>query len=151
MTKYDRYCPRCQTWKPRSEFCKDSHAKDGIRIWCTSCCSKAQIERWRANPPVFRERARNYRERVKAEVLTHYGNGKLACVVCGEDRLPCLSIDHINGDGMKELRRLKRRGNSFYLYLRYHKFPEGYQTLCMNCQWVKRYMNKEWHSGAKVD
>ena len=52
-------------------------------------------------------------------------------------------IDHINGNGAKQFRKLKRRGTSFYSWLRKEKFPVGYQTLCVNCQWIKRYEKGE--------
>jgi len=64
----------------------------------------------------------------KEAVLTHYGNGKLACVRCGEARLPCLTISGNN----------KRRGQGLYMWLKKYKYPEGYQTLCMNCQFIKK-------------
>ena len=40
--------------------------------------------------------------KTKREVLTHYGNGKYACVKCGFDDGRALSIDHINSGGRKE-------------------------------------------------
>ena len=46
---------------------------------------------------------RRWRLKVKREVLTHYGNDKLACVKCGEENIACLSIDHINGGGENTL------------------------------------------------
>ena len=81
---------------------------------------------------------------IKAKVLTHYGNGKLACVRCGESRMACLSIDHVNGSGFKHRRKLGiGSGKPFYLWLKKNDYPIGYQTLCMNCQFVKRVENNE--------
>lgn len=74
---------------------------------------------------------------VKAEVLTYYGGGRCACVKCGESRLACLSIDHIDGGGKEHLRRV----GSVYSWLKRNNYPKGFQTLCMNCQWIKRCMN----------
>ena len=72
-------------------------------------------------------------------VLTHYGNGKLACVKCGFDDVRALSLDHINGlNGAAREQILKLR-----LRLIREGFPGGYQTLCMNCQWIKRHENHE--------
>ena len=86
-----------------------------------------------------------YRAQLKSEVLTHYGNGKLACIECGESRLPCLSIDHINGHGVQHRLTLRiSGGRQFYVWLKKNGFPEGYQTLCMNCQYIKRSVNKEY-------
>jgi len=84
------------------------------------------------------------KERLKVEVLSHYGrDSKASCIVCGEDRLPCLSIDHIEGGGNKET----RRGITFYYWLKKSSYPEGFQTLCMNCQWMKRHTNREYGGG----
>ena len=55
------------------------------------------------------------------------------CVRCGFDDIRALQIDHINNDGYKE-NRVKM----------YHKIlrgdTEGYQVLCANCNWIKRYV-----------
>lgn len=81
-------------------------------------------------------------QRVKEQVLTHYGNGKCACVICGESRLACLSIDHINGNGYGH-RKAVGNGSKLYRWLIKNNFPEGFRTLCMNCQFVKRVESKE--------
>ena len=52
-----------------------------------------------------------------------------------------VDIDHINGKGSQHTASIsygKRSGSTLYRWLIKHYFPEGYQTLCMNCQWVKR-------------
>ncbi len=87
-------------------------------------------------------RARTNRNNIKIKILTHYGGGKCACVQCGESRPACLSIDHIDGNGNRHRKILKRGGN-FYYWLTTNNYPEGYQTLCMNCQFVKKYINME--------
>jgi hypothetical protein len=53
----------------------------------------------------------------------------------------------MNGSGADERKNLpkyKRTGVAFYRHLKKIGYPNGYQTLCMNCQWVKRAQNKEW-------
>lgn len=79
-------------------------------------------------------------QQIKRLVLTHYGNGKLACVKCGFIDIRALSIDHINGGGGKHTRNLS---TSLYRWLIKNGYPIGYQTLCMNCQWIKRVENNE--------
>ena len=93
--------------------------------------------------PESSEQAQKHRERYNAklrkEVLTHYGDGKLACIICGENRLLCLSIDHINGGGNKHRKMLGlRAGIPFYQWLRKRGYPLGFRTLCMNCQAVTK-------------
>lgn len=85
------------------------------------------------------------RARLKPTVLTHYGNGKLACVKCGFDDIKALTIDHIDGNGANHRRAIGvGAGNSFYRWLKENNFPEGYQVLCMNCQWIKMVDQKEY-------
>ena len=76
---------------------------------------------------------------LKAQVLTYYGNGELACIECGESRIACLSIDHINGgDCEQRLNTNLRSSGAFYSWLVKEDYPDGYPTLCMNCQFIKR-------------
>ncbi len=84
---------------------------------------------------------RNYKLRI--EVISHYGNGKCACVRCGGDDMRTLSIDHINGGGNKHRKVIGTGGAHLYSWLKNNHYPEGYQTLCMNCQFIKRLENHE--------
>lgn len=84
---------------------------------------------------------RNAKLELKKRVLSHYGNEKLACIYCGFDNMDALSIDHIHGGGAKHRRSLGRAGRDFYLWLERNNYPEGFQTLCMNCQFIKRFAN----------
>jgi hypothetical protein len=91
----------------------------------------------------IRERRRIWARELKIDVLRHYSNGTLTCVFCGEDRLACLSIDHIDGNGCKDRKESNKNGTRMYQWLKTNNYPEGYQTLCMNCQFIKREGNKE--------
>lgn len=93
------------------------------------------------------ENCKRRHQKIKTEVLTHYGNGKLACVKCGFSDIRALSIDHLNGreisDNALRIKGFKGESASkFYRRLIKEHFPTGYQTLCMNCQWIKRSNGK---------
>lgn len=81
-------------------------------------------------------------QKLKTEALTYYGNGKLACIRCGFTDIRALTVDHIEGGGYQH--RLILRKN-IYVWLRQQGYPEGFQTLCGNCQLIKREENKENH------
>jgi hypothetical protein len=77
---------------------------------------------------------------LKGIIFNHYGGFKCAC--CGETNPLFLSMDHINGGGTKHRREGKlRNSNLFYRWLMKNNYPEGFQVLCMNCNWGKRMNN----------
>lgn len=72
----------------------------------------------------------------KERVIQHYG-GKCQCQGCEENRLPFLTIDHIDGNGSKH-RKLNRQANSnIWEVIIKENFPETYQILCWNCNCAK--------------
>ena len=84
-----------------------------------------------------KEDMRKRSSELKKKVLTYYGNGKLACVRCGFSDIRALSIDHLHGNGAEHRRKIGNKfGTKFYSWLKVQGFPEGYQTLCMNCQFI---------------
>jgi len=99
---------------------------------------------YQANRNRYRQKDKAYIKLLKMETLTHYGNGECKCVSCGESRLSCLSLDHIGNDGAEERRKLGKHGSGykFYFLLKEKGYPDGYQTLCMNCQFIKKIEGK---------
>ena len=86
---------------------------------------------------------RDYRSQLRDEVLSHYsGTNPPQCAnPYGEHDKPyttieALALDHINGGGNEE-RKQRGSGPTFYLWLKKHNFPPGYQILCANCNWIK--------------
>lgn len=73
------------------------------------------------------------------KVLSLYSNNqKPSCACCGEDEINFLSLDHIDGGGTQERKKLNSRGgNSFFFYLKKLGFPKGFQVLCHNCNMAK--------------
>lgn len=122
-----KLCSRCRVYYPLTEFCVNRRSVDGLYCYCRSC---SNIKR--------KETGKKYRAKLKREILTHYGNGKLACIICGFNDIRALSIDHIEGSGKAHRKQINRMGVSFYAWLRKENYPNGFRTLCMNCQWVEK-------------
>ena len=61
------------------------------------------------------------------------------CIHCGINDHRVLQIDHINGGGKTEIKKVSRK--SYYGLVK--KNPEKYQLLCANCNWIKRWEEKE--------
>jgi len=66
------------------------------------------------------------------------------CIRCGYLDVRALQIDHIDGGGGK-LRKGKgiRSRTSYYKDIVDGIDIEKYQLLCANCNWIKRYENRE--------
>jgi hypothetical protein len=103
---------------------------------------RQSMRRWYDNGG--REKNKIKLQQLKLEALTHYGSGKCACIICGESRLACLTLDHINGGGNKERKKYgsSRFGARLCRYLKKRGYPEGFQTLCMNCQFCKTILDQ---------
>lgn len=86
------------------------------------------------------------RHQRKLEVIKKLG-GK--CVRCGFSDIRALQIDHINGNGRKELMSFKSHRDALIrniLQLSANEMNTKYQLLCANCNWIKRFENNE-HTG----
>jgi hypothetical protein len=135
-----------RTKEHRKEYCKEHFEERKAN-------NREYIRRLRLDPArwnVFRERqkinGKNFRERTKYRIFNLYSGGEPKCAQCGENRMVCLSIDHIQGDGAKHRRELNGgRGTELYLSIEKNYDPSRFQVLCMNCQWVKRANRDETH------
>lgn len=84
---------------------------------------------------------KKYRVEIRFKVLLYYSNGSMKCAKCGYSDMRALSIDHINGGGNQH--RIKTGYGDSYHWLLKNNYPEGYQVLCMNRQFIKRIENRE--------
>lgn len=69
----------------------------------------------------------DYRKQLRIDALVAYGT---KCACCGETTIEFLTIDHIDGGGRKHRKEI---GSQFYRWLRNNYYPEGFRTLCYNC------------------
>ncbi len=112
LTKATGICPRC-----------GEPAIQG-KIHCQDCLDKTAAH------------VREINAEIRAKTFSAYG-GK--CVCCGMDYLPVLVIDHKNGNGNKHRKEVTsgKAGVNFYRWLIKNNFPQEFQILCQNCNWVK--------------
>lgn len=112
-----KYCNDCKTLKETEEFASNKTSKDGFQAYCRIC---------------HRKRMAEYYLSLRHAVLDAYG---WECQCCGEDRYEFLAIDHETAlkisredGGTRLYQRLKREG-----------YPEGFRTLCHNCNCSRGY------------
>lgn len=80
-----------------------------------------------------------YKAKLKKQFFDRYGS---ACACCGEDDEIFLTVEHIGGGGAAHRKQLKRESvDSIISDIRRRGWPDGYATLCMNCNFA-RWRNK---------
>src|SRR6266568_5838721 len=112
------FCTTCATNKPR----------EGKKT-CERCAAqrKKQYGLDSARIALAHQRRRN-------DVLMYYSNGTMrcACPKCPETNMKFLTLDHINGGGTEQSKKL---GGSVgvYKWAIENGFPPIFQVLCYNC------------------
>jgi hypothetical protein len=104
-------------------------------------CKKANAEfqadyRARTGREAYLKKMRDWRQKLRKEVLDHYGG---VCACCGESQLEFLALDHKNGGGTKHRTELGIRGQAMWSWVKREGFPELFQVLCHNCNQAKGY------------
>lgn len=74
--------------------------------------------------------------KLRFKAIQRYG-GQCSC--CGEDIFIFLSIHHVNKDGNKHRRELKKKSLNIYEWLKKENYPEGFMVLCRNCNWAESH------------
>jgi hypothetical protein len=96
----------------------------------------------RAGSPMFpyrAQRARNERQALRRWIISKLG-GK--CIRCGFSDWRALQFDHIDSKNKQE----RSSGDYGYLKKIVDSNAEGFQLLCANCNWIKRFEESEWSS-----
>lgn len=130
------------------EYCLNKHKikrKNRRKVWvekglCTNCGNL------RENPTLLRclkcncHRKRTHLRR-KVEVLHAYGN---RCYCCDLNQLEFLTIDHINGGGVKHRKQI----TSLYGWLKKNNYPDGFRAACINCNTGRSRNNRKLKGGS---
>jgi predicted nucleic-acid-binding Zn-ribbon protein len=82
---------------------------------------------------------KNYRTRDKFLAIEHYSGGTFRCNNCGYDVYEALAIDHALNNGSVHRKEVAKSGHggSMHHWLVANNFPEGFQVLCFNCNYLK--------------
>jgi hypothetical protein len=103
---------------------------------------RARVNAYRSRPEIrehLKECEREMKQNWKFSVLTVYSNGQPKCACCGETEIAFLTIDHINGGGRRHVAKKGVGGGiGLYRWLIRNNFPDGFQVLCMNCNFARR-------------
>ena len=94
-------------------------------------CAAATRRHYQRNKESKKQYARDQRDRLRRAALARYGN---ICACCGECDPAFLTIDHIVPAGK---RKSEYERKALYAWLKSQGYPDGFQTLCWNCNMAK--------------
>ena len=123
---YMRQCTLCKAFKPITQFYLKKKGGNNYCSRCKLCELKYAKERY--NVPAIRQR-----------ILSRLGS---KCNHCGFSDLRALQIDHINGGGKQHIASFNGNYRNYYKHVEQTDLS-GFQALCANCNWIKRYEHKE--------
>ncbi len=116
-----KQCVDCRLIKHISKFGINRRNKDLHKNYCNTC-SYIKQKKWI--------------NKIKMIVFNKYSNDEIKCRCCNEEKIEFLVLDHIYGNGGVERKQISQ---TFYKWIIDKKFPTGYQILCQNCNWNRRF------------
>ena len=90
------------------------------------------------NREAILKQSRQARYEIRLAALVYYSTGDIPeCTCCGETEVKFLGIDHIDGGGTKH--RQATKSKYMMHWLKTQGYPDGFQTLCHNCNMAKGF------------
>lgn len=108
-----------------------SHTKEYTKIYGQRTREKHNVR--------IKETKKQAHQKLKTKVFSNYCDNEIICKHCGESDMQVLNLDHIDGGGRKQQKKV----GGVYGYVVRNNFPSGYQVLCQNCNCVKLHINQE--------
>jgi hypothetical protein len=167
ISRYQILCMNCNFCKGHNGFCPhkfqitgdscamcnhtldDSNWSNPIRLYnnkiCNDCLVFLSVRRKDKPQPIFGSKLKKKLEvlRLKHYIVEGY-DGKCEC--CNENEMMFLTIDHINGGGREENRKLSKAGVEFYRHLKKLGYPrDNYRLLCYNCNCSREIWGQCYH------
>lgn len=96
-------------------------------------------------PSASPEHRKAYYESLKIRIFDILGH---VCCKCSFSDKRALQFDHVDGGGIKKMKG-KTGGSYFHAILEGISRGERFQTLCANCNWIKRHENGEHPVGRR--
>jgi hypothetical protein len=117
----------------RSDTCRGCVRKQRLQSgMCPNCLRPTKpapgFKKCAACVEVQRKSLQRHRQINLNAALKHYGT---TCNYCGQSDPAYLTIDHINGGGVQF--RKTASFDTMPNWLRRNNYPDGFQTLCFNC------------------
>lgn len=132
-----KYCPRCEEYKPSSEF-----NRKGTRLssYCSSCNKEYLREHYRDNKEYYKDKNARRKESLRRRVEAAK---QVPCADCGNSYPPvCMDFDHVSDDKEESIANMIKNRAS---WTRIKEEMEKCEVVCANCH---RIRTKDRYSGV---
>ena len=120
-------CPKCDDYKPTTEFAKNSSKPDGLQSQCRACKKINDARHYAANKLSQLERNKKNRELCFSEISEY--KSKHGCKNCGEKTSCCLDFHHPNDNKDGDVSDLANAGCRNKMWVEIEKCI----IVCANC------------------
>jgi len=158
-------CTKCKMLKPNSKFmarerkngkkdrvCKKCHSLDVLTKTNLGSDVLKQLKYdWNSRDGLiehlqkYRKKTRNklskQHQELRREIITYYGGDPPKCAICECDLYEVLSVDHLFNNGANHRRQV---GSNIYASIKKDNFPQEFQVLCRNCNWLKNLATRKY-------
>lgn len=140
-----KYCPKCATTKPTSEFHRNKARHDGMADRCKPCAKVRNREYYLATPERNPQRMAHRKKSIAAgrEFVRQYLSTH-PCVDCGNANFVVLEFDHVRGEKVEAISNMIRRGRSVAVIEAEIKKCE---VRCANCHRIVTAERAGWFAG----
>jgi len=133
--KPKRIAKRCEL----NKYNRERYLKPKIKEKILEKNQKWHKDNWETILPKKAKRFQENSWARKQQVVFFYTKGTMSCSRCKEQDIDLLTVEHINGNGIKHRKKIS---SSIEKWLVDNDFPEEYDILCRNCNW-KQYLLKK--------
>jgi hypothetical protein len=132
----DLECKECVKTRQRTSYMsfkdkRNASRRDAYRGGSDKKICQRMRDTYASRPSVIGSRVREYRVRIKTEVLSHYSGGSPKCAVCKVPDIRFLALDHMDGSGRKHRQKMGMKHS--FAWAKRNGFPALFQVLCHNC------------------
>lgn len=132
-------CIDCKQEKSLIDF-HPPYGKGYISSFCKLCANLRSIKYGKTPTGRIKKLiiSKSQQSKLRQRILIKLGS---QCIICGFSDIRALQIDHIEGGGT-ELNK-QQNWSTRYRSILNDTYTVKVQLLCANCNWIKRYENKE--------
>ena len=143
--KTEKYCKRCDSTKPVSEFTPSAGRYDGLQTYCRECMRIYRREHYRSNPQPYKDRAKELKRKIAEHLKEHKSVPCMDCNVQYPSYV--MDLDHREEhDKVVDVSKMVSLGN----WSKYLAELKKCDVVCSNCHRERTHQRRLDRSSSEV-